>query len=130
VPAGKVAEVQELTNEIELTQLGEDGEEFRNSLRVSIGETEMSLIMGRQTQMAAALLVTKTVPPWAIARYTAVGRLRTAGFTVVHSPTRGNPLHVSVFPPSEAYGPTEWDSTMAVAFDQCFTVPRGGDTDE
>jgi len=118
---GNVAEVQELGDPLELTQFGEEGEEFRNALRVERGEIEMSLILGRQTAMVAALLVTKTAPPWATARYTTVGRLRRAGFDVKHSPTRGNALHVSVFPPRDAQGFKEWDAAMASTFDQCFT---------
>ncbi|NMO56568.1 hypothetical protein HH310_36015 [Actinoplanes sp. TBRC 11911] len=118
---GSVAAVQDLSDDLELTQFGEEGEEFRNALRVERGEIEMSLILGRQTPMAAALLVTKTAPPWAAARYTTVGQLRKADFDVQHSPTRGNALHVSVFPPSDAQGLKEWDQAMASSFDQCFT---------
>ncbi|MDP9798769.1 hypothetical protein J2S43_007281 [Catenuloplanes nepalensis] len=118
---GNVAEVQVLGDDLELTQYGEEGEAFRNELRVERGETEMSLILGRQTPMAAALLVTKTAAPWAHARYTTVGKLRRAAFEVRHSPTKGNALHVSVFPPTDPQGPREWDGAMASAFDQCFT---------
>ncbi|GGM32945.1 hypothetical protein GCM10011608_16780 [Micromonospora sonchi] len=132
MPGGKgnKAEVQELRDDVDLTQYGEDGEGFRSCLRVDIGETEMSLIIGRQSKMAVALLVTKAAPPWATARYTTVGALRQAGFEVVHSPTRGNPLHVSVFPPSGPHGPAEWDDAMATSFDKCFTESTGGDTRE
>lgn len=132
MPGGKgsAAEVQQLRDDVELTQYGEDGEGFRNRLRVSIGETEMSLIIGRQSKMACALLVTKAAPPWAMARYTTAGALRAAGFQVVHSPTRGNPLHVSVFPPTGPHGPAEWDDSMAMRFDKCFTESTGGDTRE
>lgn len=127
---GNTAEIQELRDDVELTQYGEDGDGFRNHLRVPIGETEMSLIIGRQSKMAVALLVTKTAPPWAIARYTTAGTLRAAGFRVTHSPTRGNPLHVSVFPPSGPHGPGDWDEGMATSFDKCFTEFTGGDTRE
>ncbi|BFU47885.1 hypothetical protein [Krasilnikovia sp. MM14-A1004] len=118
---GRKAVVQDLADEPELTQFGQEGEEFHNRLRVAIGEIEMSLILGRQTPMAAALLVTKTVQPGAAARYTTVGRLRAVGFEVRHSPTPGNPLHVSVYPPSDSEGFKEWDDAMASTFDQCFT---------
>lgn len=62
---------------------------------------------------------------------TTVGRLRERGFLVEHSPTRGNPLHVSVFAPSfEATGePVPWDDVVAVRFNACFTgseVRKGG----
>lgn len=118
--ASSKAQVQELTDDVELTQYGELDEDFRNELRVDRGETEMSLTIGRQTPMAVALLVTKTVPAGARARYTTAGALRTAGFIVEHSPTKGNALHVSVFPP-KGVEPREWDLTMANAFAQCFT---------
>lgn len=119
--AGRKAEVvQHLGNDLALTQYGED-DGFRNALRVDIGEIEMSMIIGRQDPLAAALLVTKAAQAWARARYTTVGRLRSFRFEVIHSPTRGNPLHVSVFPPSGAHGPEEWDEAMAKAFAECFT---------
>lgn len=120
--AASKAEVQDLTDDNDLTQYGESDEGFRNGLRVERGETEMSLILGRQTAMAAALLVTKTVTSAARARHTTVGALRRAHFVVLHSPTRGNPLHVSVFPPAGIEGPAEWDAAMAKDFEQCFTL--------
>jgi hypothetical protein len=122
-------EVQELDDSVELTQYGEmrtNRAKFNNQLRVEIGEVEMSLILGRQTSLAAALLVTKTHTPWALARYTTVGTLRSKNFVVRHSPTKGNPLHVSVMAPASGYGPLEWDEPMAKLFDSCFTGPQGG----
>jgi hypothetical protein len=124
------AESQELQDHLELTQYGEKFAPFRCELRLEIGETELSLILGRQMPMAAALLVTKTAPTWALVRYTTVGSLRAADFRVEHSPTKGNPLHVSVYPPGGPHGPLDWDTAMAVAFDKCFTGREGGDIDE
>ncbi|GIG85139.1 hypothetical protein Pen02_00750 [Plantactinospora endophytica] len=121
VVSPRPADIQILTDDTELTQYGEHGQEFRNSLREEIGELDLSLILGRQTAMAAALLVTKTVPPVAAARYTTAGALRRRGFVVKHSPTKGSPLHVSVFPPQGEVGPVEWDTSLAKAFDECFT---------
>lgn len=129
---GKV-EPQPLPDASQLTQYGEtppEGEGFRDMLRPEIGETEMSLIWGALDASAAALLVTKTVQSWADRRITTVGRLRNRDFRVVHSPTRGNPLHVSVFPPDLAEGePAEWDMKMAERFNECFTEEdtEGGD---
>jgi hypothetical protein len=120
VTGRKAEAVQDLPDDLELTQYGED-DGFRDALRVDIGEAEMSLIIGRQEPLAAALLVTKSAGPWAQARFTTVRRLRANRFVVVHSPTKGNPLHVSVFPPSGAHGPDEWDEAMAKAFSECFT---------
>jgi hypothetical protein len=123
VAGGKAEIVRYLRDNLVLTQYGEE-DEFRDALRVEIGETEMSLIIGRQDSLAASLLVTKSAVPWASARYTTVGQLRRQRFEVVHSPTRGNPLHVSVLPPAGLHGPEEWDEPMAKAFRGCFTDPK------
>lgn len=125
----------EIPNESTLTQYGErppGGEGFRSALRPETGETEMSLIIGEVSAEQASLLVTKMVQPFADRRLTTAGRLRECDFRVVHSPTRGNPLHVSVFPPEIAPDePAEWDRAMAELFDQCFTDEdkAGGDSD-
>ncbi|MFG3681818.1 hypothetical protein ACGF5H_17110 [Micromonospora chalcea] len=111
----------ELRDTTELTQFGDAEAGFRNRLRASLGETEMSLLMGRQNAIAASLLITKGQYSLAAVRYTTAGALRRAGFEVVHTPTRGNPLHVSVFPQIGTHGPTEWTDTMATSFDMCFS---------
>ena len=117
---------QELPGETRLTQYGERspvGEGFRDRLRSEIGETEMSMILGEVDSTAAAMLITKHLAPGADRRVTTVGRLRREGFVVVHSPTRGNPLHVSVYAPldekSGEHG--EWESDVARRFNACFT---------
>jgi hypothetical protein len=119
------AEPQELPGETKLTQYGEKppvGEGFRDRLRVDIGETEMSMILGEVDAAAASMLVAKHLVPGAITRTTTVARLEEAGFRVIHSPTRGNPLHVSVFPPrAEASGDAEWGDNLAQSFNACFT---------
>ena len=113
-----------------LTQYGESpplGEGFRDRLRTAIGETEISMILGEVDATAAAMLVTKHLAPGATTRVTTVGSLRDKKFRVTHSPTRGNPLHVSVFPPSEESGePLEWGDDLAGEFNACFTVGRTG----
>lgn len=117
---------QELPDEARLTQYGERspiGGCFRDRLRPEIGETEMSMILGEVDATAASILVTKHLAPGAERRVTTVGRLRLAGFVVTHSPTRGNPLHVSVYAPVE--GKTgehvDWDNDVARRFSACFT---------
>ncbi len=116
---------QELPDGLRLSQYGERpplGEGFRDRLRVEIGETEISLILGDVDADAASMLVTKCLSAWAIRRLTTVGRLRGAGFRVVHSPTKANRLHVSVFPPSRESGEqAEWDDALAMSFNACFT---------
>ena len=117
--------IQELPDDLRLTQYGErppTGEGFRCRLREEIGETEISLILGDVDASAASVLVTKYLTPSAMTRVTTVGALRRAGFVVVHSPTKGNRLHVSVFPPSlESGDRVEWDDELAKRFNACFT---------
>lgn len=115
----------ELPDELLLTQYGERppyGGGFRDRLRADIGETELSMILGEVDALAAAVLVTRYLSPAALARTTTAGRLRAAGFRVVHSPTKTNRLHVSVFPPATGSGePAEWDDELASLFNSCFT---------
>lgn len=118
-------EPQELPDDTNLTQYGENppvGGGFRDRLRVHIGETEISMILGEVDASAAAMLVTKHLNPGATVRVTTVARLREAGFRVVHSPTRGNSLHVSVHPPDDA----EWSDDLARRFNSCFTERAKG----
>ncbi len=120
---------QELPDEARLTQYGERsplGGGFRDRLRSEIGETEMSMILGEVDATAAAMLITKHLAPGAERRVTTVGRLRREGFVVIHSPTRGNPLHVSVYAPrDEKSGEhVEWDHNVARRFNSCFTEDR------
>jgi hypothetical protein len=75
------------------------------------------MILGEVDASAAAMLVTKRLTPGATVRVTSVARLREAGFRVAHSPTRGNPLHVSVYSPDD----TEWGDDLAKRFNSCFT---------
>jgi hypothetical protein len=120
-------EPQALIADVVLTQYGElDGAPvFRNILRHEIGETELSLIVGSVDADAASMLVTKTLAQFRTCRTTTGGSLRNAGFGVEHSPTKGNPLHVSVYSPTLATGePAEWDASLAKLFDDCFTLPE------
>ncbi|MFJ5936690.1 hypothetical protein [Streptomyces sp. NPDC093071] len=118
---------------MKLTQYGEKppvGDGFRDKLRPEIGETEISLILGEVDSAAASMLVTKMFQAGADRRVTTAEQLRARNFRVVHSPTRGNPLHVSVFPPDQAPDePADWDDAMADAFNACFTEDGnlGGD---
>jgi hypothetical protein len=128
--ARRLADVQELDDELELTQFGELDQPFRNRLRTAAGELEMSLIMGRQLPLVASLIVTKTATGLAMARYTKVGELRGSGFIVRHSPTLAIAVHVSAHPPNGPSGPLDWDEDMALRFDKCFTMPVGGELDD
>lgn len=109
---------RKLVDDDELTQFGEHNEPFRNNLRPEIFETELSLILGRQSARDVGLFVRRHSSPKDRARYTTVGLLRLANFTVRHTPSPGNPLHVSVELPGE--GP--WDESLETEFDKCFTA--------
>jgi hypothetical protein len=108
-----------------VTQFGEKkpvGEGFRDRLRPEIGETEISMILGDVDADAASILVTRTLTPARICRKTLVGVLREAGFRVVHSPTKANRLHVSVYPPTDSEEQeTDWGVELADRFNGCFT---------
>jgi hypothetical protein len=115
----------ELPDELRLTQYGERapfGDGFRDRLRSHIGETELSMILGEVDALAAAVLVTRYLAAGAMTRVTTAGRLRESGFRVIHSPTKTNRLHVSVFPPVTTAGePAEWGGQLAALFNACFT---------
>lgn len=120
---------QELPDEARLTQYGERspvGGGFRDRLRAEIGETEMSMILGEVDATAATMLITKHLVPDADRRVTTVGRLRREGFVVIHSPTRGNPLHVGVYAPRDKKSGehVKWGHGVARRFNSCFTEER------
>ncbi len=122
--------LQELHDDLRLTQFGERGAGagFRDRLRPEIGETEVSLILGDVDADAASMLIVKYLSPWRVRRVTTVGLLRQAGFQVVHSPSRYNRLHVSVFAPTrEPGGEAEWDDELAAQFNACFTKYEAGE---
>ena len=80
------------------------------------------MILGKVDALAAAVLVTRYLTPGAITRVTTAAQLRAAGFRVVHTPTKTNRLHVSVFPPlATADESAEWDDGVASRFNACFT---------
>lgn len=125
---------QALPDELRLTQFGERppiGEGFRCRLREAIGETEISLILGDVDASAASMLVAKYLSSFAVTRVATAGALRRAGFVVVHSPSKTNRLHVSVFPPALPSGDqAEWDDELAKRFNTCFTEASGGEVDK
>lgn len=90
----------------------------------------LSLIRGRLSTQSAAQYVRRT--KWAYrgdgVRYTTVGALREAGFRVKATPSRRNPIHVSV-----CYE-TEWTDDVTSAFNACFDdigdTWTGGESDE
>jgi hypothetical protein len=120
--------MQDLPDDLRLTQYGERpplGEGFRCRLREEIGETEISLILGDVDASAASMLFVKYLTQQAMTRVTTAGALRRAGFVVVHSPSKTNRLHVSVFPPLATADQAEWDDELANRFNACFTEAGG-----
>ena len=80
------------------------------------------LIVEVRNASAAAVLVTRSLAAGAARRVTTIGRLRAAGFRVVHSATKANRLHVSVYRPlTEAGEPAAWEGELAARFNACFT---------
>jgi hypothetical protein len=116
------ARVRKVSDDAWLTQFGEKMPQAtpRDHLRTQIGETEMSLILGRLDPEAASKIVMKRVSPLADVRYVKAGTLRAAGFLVRHDPTKNNPRHVSVHPPIEQGAPVDWDDDIASKFKGCF----------
>jgi hypothetical protein len=120
---------QEIPDDAELTQFGEMGEGgavFRNKIRPEIGETDMSLMLGRVDADTASRRIRRIVVPNAMARYATASAFRSKGFIVAHTPTKKKAYHVSVFAPLENDRPREWDNDLAKLFDSCFTEEGGG----
>jgi hypothetical protein len=110
------AQTIEVPDDAQLTQYGEaigGSVGFRNRLRTDLGETEVSLMLGRVDPLAASMLVTRTPNTFAIVRHGTAGGLRSRGFVVRHTPSPTNSLHVSV-----SVGPVAWDDRLAHLFDE------------
>lgn len=82
-------------------------------------ETNVSLILGRLSPAEASRIVRRSLAPAPFdgVRYATAGKLRAAGFVVMHTPSRMNPNHVSVS------RTTEWGANEESAFDECFDEP-------
>lgn len=109
-----------LADDEELTQYGSkanpahDDKPFRQKLRER-DEGSVSLMIGHCTPTEAALAIGQfSAHHGDGARYTTVGELRGAGFTVTHTPNRRNPDHVSV----AAKG--DWTPERGNEFAKCF----------
>ena len=115
------AQTIEVPDDAQLTQYGEaigGSPGFRNRLRAEVGETEVSLMLGRVDPLAAAMLVTHTPSAFAVVRHCTAGGLRSRGFVVRHTPSPTNGLHVSVSAPARGPSPPEWDDRLAELFDE------------
>ena len=116
-----------------LTQYGKAGD-FRSSPNFETGEVEMSLLRGLFTPHAAARTVrgsrlSDAELTSAGARYTTAGRLRKAGFAVVHTPLSvKKPDHVSVVWPDDDplnRQDVPWPKPVVDAFNECFNDNMG-----
>jgi hypothetical protein len=85
---------------------------FRHLLRRT--EKDLSIVVGF---VPVDQLGPKIGQPSSGARYSTVGKLREAGFTVLHTPTRENPDHGSV------YAKGDWTPQCGQAFNACFGTP-------
>jgi hypothetical protein len=115
------AQTIEVPDDAQLTQYGEaigGSPGFRNRLRAEVGETEVSLMLGRVDPLAAAMLVTRTPSSFAVVRHCTAGGLRSRGFVVRHTPSPTNGLHVSVLAPVIGPAPAVWDDRLASLFDE------------
>jgi len=115
------AQTIEVPDDAQLTQYGEaigGSPGFRNRLRAEVGETEVSLMLGRVDPLAAAMLVTHTPSAFAVVRHCTAGGLRSRGFVVRHTPSPTNGLHVSVSAPTAGPAPAVWDDRLADLFDE------------
>lgn len=102
-----------------LTQYGTADAAFRKEPRVTDFGV-ISLILGAVDPLAAAAIVRgrgRLGDGTDAVRHTTAGRLRSRGFTVTHSPSRRNSLHVS------AGCDGVWNEE---AFDQCFAGAQVG----
>lgn len=123
----------------ELTQQAPRPGKFRNAPRVE-REVDVSLLIGRWSVEDATRYVLMGNSPTrpqlnrAAVRHTVVGRLREAGFAVVHTPGRikGGP-HVSIVWPADeplAHPEVPWPPEVSEVFDLCFNGRGEGDRDE
>lgn len=117
-----------------LTQYAASATSIRTQPRETMNdgqpELSMSLLRGRLTRLEAFRYVRGRLPTESelqriLARYTRAGRLREAGFAVVHTPGRIlQGIHVSVVWPNE--DPLDrqdipWPEGVPERFDRCFT---------
>lgn len=118
-PKARPSGLLELLDAHELTQYGarnrRGGHLFHNHPRRPL-EVDLSLILGRVSVAVAEELVRHAVVQGSAVRYTSVEKLRKAGFRCLHTPTPGNPLHVSVY-----YDDNEWTRDVAAELAACFT---------
>jgi hypothetical protein len=93
---------------------------FRSRPRFEKPENDVSAMLGPATVTECAQRVTRrpALPGKDGVRHAKVGDLRAAGFTVVHSPSRGNRDHVSI----ELDG--AWDDDEDQLFNQCWSEPE------
>jgi hypothetical protein len=113
----------QVADDEDVTQYGRAGKRFddaafRDRPRI-VDAGGVSVLRGRQSIATTVRLVRKAPPqPGDSVRHASVGVLRAAGFAVSATPSRRNPLHVTVSCPLPC------DDETARTFDVCFDPPR------
>jgi hypothetical protein len=120
-----------LSDETVLVQYSSDAASFRNKPRAD-RETAMSVLKAEGWSLEQVSSYVRRLPPTpdvlarAGLRQTTAGKLRKAGFAVVHTPGKiANGPHVSVVWPAsrpfEQQDP-DWPDEVSTRFDSCFNV--------
>lgn len=124
-----MVEPRKIDDDDELTQYGFSAPHPVFHDRPKPGWDAMSMILGRLTPLEAAVRVRGQIDAERMvgheARYTTARVLRSAGFTVRHTPNRMNDLHVSVSPTAGS-----WNDASCTLFNSCFNEDAGGPTRE
>lgn len=122
-----------------LTQFAWKADRFRDQPRID-REVGLSLLVGRVDVEEAARYVLLGQPPTrgqlsrAVVRLTTAGRLRKAGFAVIHTPGRVKPgKHATVVWPDDdplTRPEVPWPADVSEAFNSCFNEGGEGGHDE
>jgi hypothetical protein len=123
-----------VANDETLTQYGTEGEPGRPTFhsRRKEGQPGLSILRGKKSPAEAAAVVrgrSGIMPSRDRARYTTAGKLRKAGFEVIHTPTRLMWGHCSVVLLGSGGAldeETEWSDEVSSRFNGCFAGGRGG----
>ncbi|MGH3621171.1 MAG: hypothetical protein ACRDQ5_05190 [Sciscionella sp.] len=108
----RAAQRREVNDDETLTQFGMKGagvESFRGQPRFDDGETELSMCVGHlRPEEILPLISGRQLRSTDAVRYFNVGKLRSVGYIVIHTPNAKNPLHVSVAAPQDVDAARWW----------------------
>ena len=122
-----------VANDETLTQYGTEGDRGKAVFysRRKEGQPGLSILRGTKSAEEAAAAVrgrSGIMLGRDRVRYTTVGKLRKAGFEVIHTPTRVNWEHCSVVllgPDGTLDEDAEWSDEVSSRFNACFDGGRG-----